>query len=158
MKYRIEEKKAIRLVGQKAFISLDGGLDYRDIPKLWKDLPKETFDELYALSDGEPTHVVGVFGEKHDNGFDYWIAATTTKPCPPQYEEVNIPAAKWAIFDVKGVMPGSIQGFFQRLYTDWFPAAEYERNWDVYEMEWFSDGDPDSEDYECAGWVPVFKK
>ena len=158
MNYRIEDRAGIRLVGCKSFVSLENGLDYRDIPALWDNLPKEVFDELYALSDSEPTHVVGVFGEKHDNGFDYWIAAATTKPCPPQFEIVTIPAAKWAIFDITGAMPGSIQDFFKRLYTEWFPQAEYTRNWEVYEMEWFSDGDPSSDAYECAGWVPVFEK
>ena len=158
MKYRIEDRDEIRLIGQKWFISLDNGLDYRDIPALWDKLPKATFDELYSLSNREPTHVVGIFGEKHDNGFDYWIAAATSRPCPPHFEVVNIPASKWAIFDVAGAMPDSIQDFFRRLYTKWFPDAEYTRNWEVYEMEWFSDGDPKSADYKCAGWVPVFLK
>ena len=155
MNYRIENKESTRLVGQKAFISMENGLDYRDIPALWDKLPKATFDELYAMSDGEPSHVVGVFGEKHDNGFDYWIAAVTSKPCPQHFEVVEIPAAQWAIFEVKGKMPDAIQNFFKRLYAEWFISADYSRNWDVYELEWFSDGDPQSEDYKCAGWVPV---
>jgi Uncharacterized protein conserved in bacteria len=158
MKYRIENREGIRLVGFKSFISLENGLDYRDIPALWKKLSSETFDELFNLSDSEPTNVVGIFGEKHDNGFDYWIAASTTKPCPPQYEEVTIPAAKWAIFEVTGAMPDSIQDFFKRLYTEWFPEAEYTRNWEVYEMEWFSHADSSSDAYICEGWVPVFAK
>jgi AraC family transcriptional regulator len=155
MKYRIEDQSAMRLVGCKFFVSLANGLNYMDIPALWANLSKETFDELRGLSDSRPTGVLGVFGEKHDNGFDYWMAASTTKPCPPHFEVIDIPAAKWAIFEGKGALPDSVQDIFKRLYTEWFPNAEYERRWEVYELEWFSEGDTRSADYICEGWVPV---
>jgi AraC family transcriptional regulator len=158
MKYRIEDKGPMRLVGCKFFVSLENGLNYSTIPGLWDDLARETFEELNSLSDSRPYGVLGVFGEKHDNGFDYWMAASTTKPCPPHYQTVNIPAAKWAIFEGKGALPGSIQNIFKRLYTEWFPNSEYERRWDIFELEWFSDGDAESDDYICEGWVPVVKK
>lgn len=163
MKYRITESAGFRLVGCKFPVSVEGGLNYDEIPAIWNSLPKETFDELFALSDSEPTGVLGVFGEKHYNGseytgFDYWIAASTGKPCPENYGVIDIPAATWAVFEAKGPAPGSIQDVFKRLYSEWFQSAEYERRWDVYEIEWFSIGIPSSDSYICEAWVPVVKK
>lgn len=158
MQYRMETHDAMRLVGCRFFVSLDNGLDYSYIPGLWDALPKETFDALKSLNDSSPSGVLGVFGEKHDNGFDYWMAASTTKPCPPQFQVIHIPASKWAIFTGKGALPDAVQNIFKRLYTEWFPQADYTRRWEVFELEWFADGDQRAADVTCEGWVPVVEK
>ena len=163
MRYRITESAGFRLAGVKFPVSVKNGTDYNVIPSIWNSVPKETFDRLLSLSDSEPTGVLGVFGEKHYNGsvytgFDYWIAASTTKPCPDDFGVIDIPAATWAVFEAKGPLPGSIQDVFKRLYSEWFATAEYARRWDVYEIEWFSIGIPTSSGYICEAWVPVVKK
>ena len=159
MKYRIEDRDGIRLIGCKHFISASVEMNYKKIPSLWDDLPQETFDELKSLSDSEPTGVLGVFAKKHDNGFDYWMAASTTKPCPEHFEILEIPPARWMIIEAKGALPNSIQDVFKRLYAEWFPAStEYARRQEVYEIEWFSDGDTNSDSYICEAWVPVIEK
>ena len=89
MKYHVEERDAIRFVGKKFFIpaqstALAEGVGVGTVPALWDNFPKDLFDKLDAMSDCIPESVVGVFGEKHFEGdkylgFDYWIAAATTK-------------------------------------------------------------------------------
>ncbi|MGI6216094.1 MAG: GyrI-like domain-containing protein [Coriobacteriales bacterium] len=169
MRYHIEERDAIRFVGLKYYVpatstALVDGVGAGTIPGFWDKLPKETFDQLEALSDCIPESVVGVFGEKDFNGsdylgFDYWIAAATTKPCPEGFGVVEVPAAKWIVFEGKGPMPGSIQNVFAKVYGEYFPNSKhYERRWDVYEIESFTKGDPTSDSYLSYAWVPVVEK
>ena len=169
MKYHIEERDAIRFVGLKYYIpakstGLVDGVGANVIPDLWDNLPKETFDELESLSDCIPESVVGVFGEKRFDGseylgFEYWIAAATTKPCPEKFEVVGVPPAKWLVFEGKGPMPGSIQNVFGKLYGEYFPNSnKYARRWEVYEIESFSKGDPSSDAYISNAWVPIVEK
>ena len=121
-------------------------------------------DKLDAMSDCIPESVVGVFGEKHFEGdkylgFDYWIAAATTKECPEEFEVVEDPPAKWLVFDAQGPMPSSIQNIFGELYGSFFPNSKrYTRNWEVYEIESFTKGDPTSDTYISHAWVPVLEK
>ena len=157
MKHRIEEREKIRFIGKRFFISLANGLNYTEIPAIWDGFPKESIAELAAMTDSEPSGVVGLFADKHDGGFDFWIASATTKPCLGHYEVIEIPAATWAIFEAKGPCPASIQDAFRRVYSDWFPNSEYLRV-QIPEIEWFAQGDPTSEDYICEAWVPVVRK
>ena len=169
MKYHVEERDAIRFVGKKFFIpaqstALAEGVGVGTVPALWDNFPKDLFDKLDAMSDCIPESVVGVFGEKHFEGdkylgFDYWIAAATTKECPEEFEVVEDPPAKWLVFDAQGPMPSSIQNIFGELYGSFFPNSQrYTRNWEVYEIESFTKGDPTRDTYISHAWVPVLEK
>ena len=169
MKYHIEERDAIRFVGVKFYVpavatGLVESVGKGTVPGFWDALPKDVFDELDSLSDCIPESVVGIFGQKHFDGekyegFEYWIAAATTKPCPEKFEEVTIPPAKWLVFEGKGPMPDSIQAVYGKVYTEFFPnSAKYGRRWEVFEIEEFTKGDPDSADYISHAWVPIVEK
>ena len=157
MNYRIEEKGKIRLVGVKKFISPADVVPQKIIPEWWDEMPLGTYTELKRLSDSEPSGVVGLFADKHDRGFDYWFAASTTKACPEHLETIEIPPSTWAIFEVIGPMPDAVQETFRLIYAEWFPGSDYERI-QIPEIEWFSDGDSKSEDFRCEVWVPVVRK
>lgn len=157
MNYRIEEKKGFKVVGVKRFFTTVGGESSKEIPKMWSDLPKETFMSLGKLSDTEPSGILGVCADMYNDGFDYWIAAATTQACPNGLEMLEIPACTWAIFECVGPMPGAIQDMFKRIYGEWFPASGYEKA-GAPEIEWYSDGDTSAPDYKSAVWVPVVKK
>ena len=169
MKYHIEERDAIRFVGVKYYIpavakGLVESVGEDTVPSFWRNLPKDVFEKLDGLSDCIPESVVGIFGQKHFDGkeyqgFEYWIAAATTKPCPEGFEEVEIPPAKWLVFEGKGPMPGSIQSVYGNVYGQFFPnSKKYGRNWEVFEVEEFTKGDPASEDYISHAWVPIVEK
>ena len=169
MKYHIEERDAIRFVGKRFFIpaqstELVDGVGANTVPDLWANFPKEQFDKLDALSDCIPESVVGIFGEKHWDGekyqgFEYWIAAATTKECPEEFEEVEDPPAKWLVFDAEGPLPESIQNIFGELYMKFFPnSKKYGRRWEVYEIESFTKGDTSSDSYISHAWVPIVEK
>lgn len=157
MNYRIEEKEAFSVVGVKEFTTMANGENFKNIPKMWSKLPKEKCMEILALSDMEPSGLLGVCADMYGDGFDYWIAAATTKPCPAGLQSLSIPACTWAIFEATGPMPGAIQEMFTRVFSEWLPASGYEHA-PVPEIEWYSDGDMSSPSYKSAVWIPVVKK
>ena len=162
MKYRIETRNTIRFVGRKFFVPVEKGLVFSEIPSIWDKLPKVTFNELNMLSDSDPTGVVGVFAARYYDdsvytALDYWVAVATSKPCPPHFSILELPAATWAIFEAKGAFPGALQDVFSRVHTEWFPNSAYTRA-NLNEIEWFSEGDKCSDSYISEAWVSVEKK
>ena len=162
MLYHIEERDNMRFVGLRYFVptkSFGSQPDKNLVPSFWRALPPEDYEALGKLSDCFPRGVIGVFAKKHDGGFDYWIAAATTKACPPQYETVEIPPAKWIVFQTEDPLPDSIQSVFLDVYTKFFPNSQrYVRNWDVYELEVFLSNPLAEGPCITQAWVPVLEK
>jgi len=157
MNYRIEEKEGFTVVGVKEFTTTINGENFNNIPKMWQKLSKETFATLASLSDRNPGGILGVCADMYNDGFDYWIAAATSKLCPEGLETLHIPACTWAIFETTGPLPGAIQELFTRIYTEWLPTSGFEHA-PAPEIEVYSDGDTTSPTYKSAVWVPVVKK
>lgn len=157
MNYRIVEKEGFTVIGMKEFTTTLDGENFKNIPKMWENLPKEKCMEILALSDGEPGGVLGVCADMYNDGFDYWIAAASTKPCPKGLESLDIPACTWAVFETTGPLPGAIQELFPRIFSEWLPTSGYEHG-AAPEIEWYSDGDTTSPTYKSGVWLPIVKK
>ncbi|MNJ74503.1 Bacterial transcription activator, effector binding domain [compost metagenome] len=54
-------------------------------------------------------------------------------------------------------MPLSIQDTWDRIYREWLPQADYELISD-YDIEFYTEGDTQSEEYVSEIWLPVRKK
>ena len=157
MDYKIIEREAFRIVGIKEWTSVENGQNMIDIPNMWEKMTPEQFRLLGSLADTELTGLLGVCADMYDGGFDYWIAAATTKPCPPELDEMEVPALTWAVFEAKGSLPGAIQELWGRIFSEWFPNSDYEHA-PAPELEWYSEGDMQSEGYISEIWIPVVKK
>ena len=157
MNYRIVEKEAFRIVGVKEWTTLENGANFVNIPKMWENLPKEKFKQIGALANTEITGIIGVCADMYNNGFDYWIAAVTTKECPDDLNELMVSANTWAVVEAVGAMPDSIQGAWKHILSEWLPNSNYEHAC-APEFEWYSDGNMQSKDYRCEVWIPVVKK
>ena len=68
-----------------------------------------------------------------------------------------MPAHQWVAFESVGSMPDAIQDVWKRIYTEWFPQSGYEHA-EGPELEWYSMGDMQSDDYLSEVWIPVVKK
>ena len=53
-------------------------------------------------------------------------------------------------------MPTAIQKMQERIMTEWFPNSGYQYA-DAPDIEVYTDGDQNAEDYICWIWVPVKK-
>ena len=122
--------------------------------RLWQTMKPETEIEKAILE-----NEIGMFAicSESENGFLYWIAGLYKGGDVPEGLELySFPASDWAIFTAKGPMPGSLQTLNTAVWQEWFPneGQKFQANGKAT-LEVYSQGDPQSLDYECGIWVPV---
>lgn len=158
LNYRIEERKDIRIVGAKQWFSTAGNYQLEGIPNFWSKLKTDgTAGTILSLMDGEPSAMLGICADMYNEGYDYWIAVPSSKPCPQGLSELVIPASTWAIFQVIGPMPTAMQETWGRIFSEWFPASGYQHAKSP-ELELYFSENTDSPSYKCEIWIPVVKK
>ena len=161
MNYKIIEKQAFEVLEKVEKHSLEKGENLKTIPAFWDRANGDgTTDALLSLA-SDKTYVFGVcYGEvAEDKTFDYSIGVVCDEDtlAPAGYRRNAIPARTWAVFECRGAMPDAIQETWKKIYTEFFPNAEYEPTRDM-DIEAYPDGDTDSPDYDCELWLPVLKK
>ncbi|WP_042474917.1 AraC family transcriptional regulator [Bacillus ndiopicus] len=157
MKYKILEKEAFQVAGLKRTYNCSNDENLQGIPMFWDEVNANGTDqELGKLNDGEVKGVLGVCLPQQDAGnmIDYWIAAATNSEVPNHFETLEIPAAKWVVFEVVGPMPDAMQNAWKKIYSEWFPSNPYEPAGGA-ELEVYSDEDPFKEDLVSEIWIPV---
>ncbi len=158
MKYRIEEKPAMRFVGKKEAVSNVGGANYVRIPQIWQEVDRDgLFEKIMGLSNTEPSGVVGICANFRESDFDYFVASASDKAVPEGMDELTIAGGLWVVFECVGPMPDAIQAVWKRIFSEWFPSASYEHA-GTAEIEWYSDGDGCAADYRSEIWIPIQKK
>ncbi|MDR1068058.1 MAG: GyrI-like domain-containing protein [Clostridiales Family XIII bacterium] len=156
MEYTIINLETFSVVGVREFTSTENGENFIAIPRMWADLPAETFAALQKLSDREPSGILGLCANMSESGFDYWMAVATTKECPAGFAKLDIPAAQWAVFEITGAMPRAIQDGAKYVFDEWLPSSGY-RHTDAPNIERYSADDMDAPDYKSEMWVPVIE-
>lgn len=157
MNYRIEKRPSFRIVGSKTHVPGGQAEGFSRIPALWAGADPDLIPTLCGLMDGEPKGILGVCSVADGQGFDYYIAAASTRQPPEGLEEFVVPAATWAIFDCVGPLPGAIQDMMQkRIFSEWLPTSGY-RYANAPDIELYFDGDQSAADYRCQIWLPVVK-
>lgn len=96
------------------------------------------------MSSGEFTHSIAIDKPADMDGMP--------KPC----EIFTIPASTWGKFTSRGPMRPNFQDTIKRIFSEWMPASEWEHS-GTPEIEYYPDGDPESQDYWCEYWVPLKK-
>lgn len=158
MNYKIIERGSFQVVGVKREFSCLNGENLREIPNMWKEVHANgTSDLLVELNNGEINGLVGVCIDKRamkPEFMDYWIAAEYDGPKPEGLEVLDIPAAKWSVFEVHGAMPDSMQNAWEQIFSEWFPSSHYEHAAGP-ELEVYPKGDPWSPEYYSEIWIPL---
>ncbi|MGP4074699.1 AraC family transcriptional regulator [Halobacillus sp. K22] len=158
MLYHMVENGPIQVVGMRVELSCENGENQRVIPQLWEKVNEDgTSEQLIKLNDGGIQGLLGVCVDKSHlkaNMMDYWIASAHDGELPENFSKLELPASKWAVFEVHGPMPLSIQNVWKQIYSEWFPSSGYEHA-GTPDLEVYSEGDPFSEDYYSEIWIPV---
>jgi len=169
MEYRMERLSGLKVIGFERSFSVESAYDM--IPKFWAEFREEYLELLMmgASPVDEQTQAVkdyhiGQMGISIDdiggNGrFRYMIAGEYTGgPVPEDMTVVEFPEMDWIKFRCIGPMPQALQKLNTDIFTEWLP------NNDTYELamganiEWYSDGEIDSEHYFSEIWLPVKEK
>ncbi|WP_010239206.1 GyrI-like domain-containing protein [Clostridium arbusti] len=89
----------------------------------------------------------------------YMIAGTYNGSSVPEGMKIfEISALEWAKFKCTGPLPGSLQSVNTQIFKAWLPGnPDYEIATGM-NIEWYSNGDCSSSDYESEIWIPVKKK
>ena len=163
MNYRIEEKAAFRIVGiYKRVPILFKGIN-PEIASMWKSLDENTIYELKKLSNTEPMGLLSAStnfseGRMEEKGeLDHYIGVATTKECPNHLTSLEVAASSWAVFEVVGPFPDTLQNVWGRIYSEWFPSSNYEQTKGP-EILWNENKDITSPTFKSEIWIPVLKK
>ena len=157
MEYRIEEKKAFKVMGFANDFSYENA--NAAVPKFWN----EVFAD-FAKKGERP--VKGMYGVCFDedmkgNQFRYMIADDFDESVAKKHSLSvhEIKAHTWAVFPCRGAMPLPLQELNKRIFSEWLPASSYEIA-EGYNIEFYSDpsqfknGMQDAE-YYSEIWIPV---
>lgn len=163
MNYRIEEKEAFRIVGIKKRVPIIFKGVNPEIAAMWRSLDSKTIDKLKQLSNVEPMGMLsastnfseGRMEEKGD--LDHYIGVATTKKCPDNLTQLEVPASTWAVFEAVGPFPDTLQDVWGRIYSEWFPSSNYEQI-EGPEILWNEDKDVTTPSFKSEIWIPILKK
>ncbi len=152
MDYKIVKREEYTVLAKTRYFTSENSTE--EIPKFWSEY----------FRDGSHKTVCGMLGicEQEKEGckeFRYGIGSECSENAevPNGFEKLTIPAYTWAVFKCVGPMPHTIQNMWKRVYSEWLPQSEYELIPD-YDIELYTDGNNQSEEYVSEIWVPVKKK
>ncbi|OHY73427.1 AraC family transcriptional regulator [Priestia aryabhattai] len=163
MNYRIEEKEAFHIVGIKKRVPI---IFYGVNPKIaamWESLSDETINKLKKLSNVNPLGLLSASvnfseGRMEEKGeLDHYIGVATTKECPDNLIQLEVPALTWAVFEAVGPFPDTLQDVWGRIYSEWFPSSNYEQV-EGPEILWNEHKDVTSPTFKSEIWISVLKK
>ncbi|WKA58473.1 AraC family transcriptional regulator [Planococcus shenhongbingii] len=158
MKYKIVERDGFKVVGFKRTFSTANDENMRGIPQMWRETNANGLDEkLFRVNSGEIEGVLGVCVAGEGASMDYWIAAETDREATEEFEEMEIPASKWGVFEVHGPMPDAMQNAWKKIFTEWFPSNPYEYA-GTPELEVYPHADPYQPDSYSEIWIPLKNK
>ncbi|MFD2923231.1 AraC family transcriptional regulator [Halobacillus naozhouensis] len=158
MKYQVVEKEGFQVVGIKKGFSIANGENLLEIPKMWDQVNSDgTTDLLLHLNSGPIDGMLGICdtsGKSSSDEMNYWIAAAYDGKPQKGLVSLDIPASKWAVFEVHGAMPDAMQKVWKQIFSEWFPSGGYEHA-GTPELEVYTADDPYSPNCYSEIWIPV---
>lgn len=165
MDYRIETKEAFKLVMKKKKVSSKQELTVEEISEFWKDCNND--GTILALCKYIPKDslfkdcIVGAcFGkDATEKEFPYAIGATYNGAEIKEKDLIveEIPAHTYVVFPCIGKMPEAFQKLYQQIYSEFFPASEYQPCGGT-DFEVYPSADVLDPNYRCEIWIAVKKK
>ncbi|MCG8502817.1 MAG: AraC family transcriptional regulator [Firmicutes bacterium] len=126
MRYRIETKGPMRVVGIRTPLQETQEQNFERVPAFWDaTLKSNVFSEICNLPNQTPQGILGITVYKNPDEIYYYIAASTDKAASGNLVEYEIPAATWVIFECDGPFQDSVQTIFKRFLTEWLPFSGY---------------------------------
>lgn len=126
MRYRIEDKESMRIIGVRMPLTGDMEQNRKIVPPFWENvLHSKQMPVIRSLSNQPPHGLLGITSWQNPQQIYYFIAAATDKPVPKGMFEHRIPAATWAVFEYDGSFRESVQNIFKRFLTEWLPFSGY---------------------------------
>lgn len=155
MNYRIETRKAFRIVGKSFPLSREIERNFAEVPQMWQGAVEDgAIEKIVSLMNGEPRGVLGVSVCTDGEEWRYYIAVSSAAEIDDALEEYVVPGCTWAVFPGSGTGK-SIQELEGRIVTEWLPTSGYEFT-NGPDIEVYFEPNPENTAYEV--WIPVRKR
>lgn len=155
MNYRIEQKESFEVFGVYEVISIEMEKAFVEVPKFCikcdEDGTVDNMNELLGRSHDSMLHAA--LYDYTETNFKYMICYQVPKgvKIPEKYARLHVPELTWVVFSEPKC---EMQNLWKRIYTEWFPTAEYEQvDGPTFEMYY---GLANNSSGEI--WIPVMKK
>jgi len=163
MEYIIEEIKEFTLIGLIKEIPFNKG--YELCPKFWNEFNEKYYSKIDNGSEESKTIIENNIGEyavcidENKDTFKYMIAGKYLGGSIPNgFELFKFNKSTWIKFKCIGTLPNALQELNTKIWEEFIPNfKEYKLSGNA-NIEWYSDGDVSSSDYESGIWLPIEKK
>jgi AraC family transcriptional regulator len=159
MNYRIEQRETFEVFGVYGVVSSGMEQAFSDVPQFVQEkMADGTWDSFNDFL-GRPRDMwfhAALFDHVEES-FKFMMCAYAPPglDIPETYTRLSVPARTWAIFPAP---KSDMQDTWRRIYSEWFPTAEYEQaEGPTFEM-WYGYGRGDFSYGASEVWVPVRKK
>lgn len=158
MNYTLVEKPAMTLVGMSIEVSTEHGENMVKIPAFWQELNTTgALDAVMSLPGVTACAGACIMEDMNAKVFTYAACGVFEGPVPPSaFSTWAVGPQTWAVFEVIGQMPQSIQETWHRIFAEWFPATGFTHA-NAPELEIYPPGDAAAPDYRCEIWIPVIR-
>ncbi|MDC7219068.1 MAG: AraC family transcriptional regulator [Spirochaetales bacterium] len=155
MNYRIEEKDAFRVLGTSLTTTTEDNRNFEEIPRFWQEIVAAGVTKELGNYSSDFGKMFGIcFDEQPDKTFTYSVSVPFKGQDKGRFEEREIPAGKWAIFECKGPMPRALQDTWHRIFAEWLPATGHELA-KLPQVEYYIPKDEKMREYWAEVWLPI---
>lgn len=163
MDYRIEKLEDFKAIcKRKQVFKQDGMTATPDISAFWSECMGNGTTQKLAEYIPENPNLKGLCGIcfsgiVEENEFPYGIGCEYDgRPVNDNdFEIVDIPAATYAVFVIKGKMPDVFPETYRKIFTEFFPQSDKYEYGRGIEIEVYPSADVDNPDYVCEVWIAV---
>jgi AraC family transcriptional regulator len=157
MKYRIETKESMRIVGVKTALTENQEENFKIVPEFWESsIKSQKVAAINRLNNRNPHGILGVTVCQNPEQIEYYIAVATDQPGSGELCEFEIPSATWSIFECDGAYPDSIQNVFKQFLMEWLPFSGYDYA-QLPDIEVYPNSDRALQSGNTEVWIAVKK-
>lgn len=157
MEYQLIDKEAFHVTGVGLKLEQDMEAAQKRIPEFWNEVGASgKIQKLVPLMDQSNPGVLGIslMTSEIQDAWEY-VVGVISEEATEEFQQYEIPAAKWAIFSGTGPMPGAIQQLQQQVFQEWLPTSGFEYD-EKPDIELYLNTDPKNSQFQV--WLPVRAK
>lgn len=163
--YRIENLDSFQLICKRKQIAGETEMPTEEISKFWRSCQSDgTVESLLKYLPSPNIFNESIVGASFGNDAtetDFPYAIGVPYNGQPIVEKeltvIEIPAHTYVVFPCIGKMPEAFVRLYQKIYSEFFPASEYQPCCGT-DFEAYPSADVSNPDYTCEIWVAVEKR
>ncbi len=149
------QRPSFTLFGTSCRFPISESIYRDDIPHFWKQCEKDqTLQTLMNFSADTFLNGIAACCLAADQSHLNYLIGSASDACPINSESIEIPALTWLCFKGSGQLPQVIQQAWRQIYTDYFPASNFEPLGN-YDLEIYPDKQMEQSAYPFEIWVAI---